>query len=145
MLALDDYITSFTAKLQYGDDFRSEADQNSLVARTLARAALIQLYSNSTGNDSRPHDACMAAATSALAVVEHLNVNEFGHLDPIMAVSFDSTLLVVGGRVESLNDSSFHIGRFCFCRLVRFLSQRLVESKTLPRAKPQVAPTMTFT
>lgn len=114
LFRLDNYITAFTAKLAFGDDARSEANQHSLVARILARVALIQLHSDEPSGDSRHHDACMAAANSALAVIENLKIDDIKYLDPIMAVS---PLLHISLCQQNVSNS-FHITFFYSFRTV---------------------------
>lgn len=57
-----------------------------LVACTIARTAVIQLHIRFARENARSHDSCVAAATSILATIQHVDVHQLEFLDPIMAV-----------------------------------------------------------
>lgn len=57
-----------------------------IVARTLARIALIRLHCKHKEREQRSRDACIAAADAALAVVRDMNLGSVVCVDPIMAV-----------------------------------------------------------
>lgn len=88
IIRLDDLIDRFIASLRLPQD-AVDPDQARilLVTHTLAHAATIQLHSKFRQPDSPVESKDLAAARTAVNLINNVNLAEMPFLDPILAVS----------------------------------------------------------
>ena len=95
--SLDSMIERFHRQLVAVKNRRPDDMREVLVSRTFACAAAIQLHAAFSSTQPMSWKKTLSVAVSASRALDIIDVNQYRHLDPVIAVSPERSLSVLGG------------------------------------------------